>query len=134
MMRSRSPRAASLIFGSAYAPAVPQPVDVVLSRSQAQLSIEWEDGVVSRLPIDYLRGWCPCAACQGHGTVVEFHPAGPGLGIEHMSEAGAYALHIRFSDGHDSGIYTWTWLRQISPESPPLGLKSGRFTAGRFEG
>jgi DUF971 family protein len=111
---------------------VPQPVDVVLSKSQGVLSIEWEDGVVSRLPIPYLRGWCPCAACQGHGTVVEFHEADPGLGLEHMSEAGAYALYLRFADGHDSGIFTWTWLRQIAPETPPEGYKNGRFTDGRF--
>jgi DUF971 family protein len=113
---------------------VPQPVDVALSRSQGLLSIEWEDGVVSRLPIPYLRGWCPCAACQGHGTVVAFHEADPGLGIDGMAEAGAYALHLRFSDGHDTGIYTWAWLRQIAPESAPEGLKTGRFVAGRFEG
>lgn len=112
---------------------MPQPVDVALSRSQAQLTIEWDDGVVSRLPIAYLRGWCPCAACQGHGVVVEFHEAEAGLGIELMAEAGAYALHLRFSDGHDSGIYTWDWLRKISPESPPEGLKNGRFVGGRFE-
>lgn len=120
--------------GSSYPPGVPQPVDVALSRSQGLLSIEWEDGVVSRLPIPYLRGWCPCAACQGHGTVVEFHEADPGVGIELMAEAGAYALHLRFSDGHDSGIYTWAWLRQIAPESPPEGFKQGRFVGGRFEG
>lgn len=112
---------------------VPQPVDVALSRSQAQLTIEWEDGAVSRLPIAYLRGWCPCAACQGHGTVVQYHEAPDDLGIELMAEAGAYALHLRFSDGHDSGIYTWTWLRQIAPDSPPKGLKNGRFVGGRFE-
>lgn len=117
-----------------YPPAVARPVDVALSRSKGMLSIEWEDGVVSHLPIAYLRGWCPCAGCQGHGTVVEFHPADPALGIEGMAEAGAYALHLRFTDGHDTGIYTWTWLRQIAPESPPEGYKQGRFVAGRFEG
>ncbi len=49
-----------------------------------------------------------------------------------MAEAGSYALHLRFSDGHDTGIYTWTWLRQIAPESPPLGEKRGRFAGGEF--
>ncbi len=112
---------------------MPQPVDVALSRSKGVLSIEWEDGVVSVLPIPYLRGWCPCAACQGHGVVVAFHDADPHVGIEGMAEAGAYALHLRFGDGHDSGIFTWAWLRQIAPESPPLGYKRGRFVDGRFE-
>ncbi|MEM9452939.1 MAG: DUF971 domain-containing protein [Myxococcota bacterium] len=113
---------------------MPLPVDVALSRSQALLTIEWDDGTTSRLPIAYLRGWCPCAGCQGHGTVVAFHePADPKIGIELMAEAGSYALHLRFSDGHDTGIYTWTWLRQIAPESPPEGLKKGRFVGGRFQ-
>ena len=133
-MRFVDATALGAAFEERYPPGVPQPVDVALSRSQGVLSVEWEDGVVSRLPVAYLRGWCPCAACQGHGTVVEFHAADPGVGIEMMAEAGAYALHLRFSDGHDSGIYTWTWLRRIAPESPPEGLKQGRFVSDRFEG
>lgn len=112
---------------------VPRPVDVALSRSKGLLTIEWEDGGVSALPIAYLRGWCPCAGCQGHGTVVTFHEAPADTGLELMAEAGSYALHLRFSDGHDSGIYTWDWLRRIAPESPPAGLKSGQYTGGRFE-
>lgn len=114
--------------------AVPLPVDVALSRRKGLLTIEWEDGEVSELPIGYLRGWCPCAGCQGHGTVVEFHEPAEEVGIELMAEAGSYALHLRFTDGHDSGIYTWQWLRQIAPGSPPAGLKRGRFSQGRFEG
>ncbi|MCA9704777.1 MAG: DUF971 domain-containing protein [Myxococcales bacterium] len=113
---------------------MPLPVDVALSRSQHLLTIEWDDGLVTALPIAYLRGWCPCAACQGHGTVVQFHePTDPALDIEQMSQTGAYALSLRFSDGHDSGIYTWSWLRRIALETPPLGEKRGRFVAGRFE-
>jgi DUF971 family protein len=112
---------------------VPQPVDVVHARGDKTLTVTWDDGVVSTLPVHYLRGWCPCAGCQGHGTEVRFHPADPNLGIELMAEAGSYALHIRFSDGHDTGIYSWPWLRQIAPETPPVGLKRGVFRHGRFE-
>jgi DUF971 family protein len=45
---------------------------------------------------------------------------------------GAYALAIRFSDGHDAGIFSWTWLRQLSPQTEPVGLKRGSFRAGTF--
>jgi DUF971 family protein len=45
---------------------------------------------------------------------------------------GSYAIGIRFSDGHDSGIYTWTWLREIATENPPQGFKRGVFRGGRF--
>ena len=109
-----------------------QPVDVAHHRSAGELRIQWEDGTVSTLSIGYLRGWCPCAGCQGHGTVVRYQPPAAGLGLELMAEAGSYALHLRFSDGHDSGIYTWDWLRRIAPESPPQGLKYGRFEGGQF--
>jgi len=111
-----------------------RPVDVAFSRSKKELRIEWEDGASSTLPVEYLRAWCPCAGCQGHGTVVEFHEAEAGLGLGGMGETGSYALHFRFSDGHDTGIYTWDWLRRIAPESSPEGYKRGRFVGGRFEG
>jgi DUF971 family protein len=45
---------------------------------------------------------------------------------------GAYALGIRFSDGHDAGIFTWEWLWRISPNSPPQGYKDGTFVDGKF--
>jgi DUF971 family protein len=111
---------------------VPEPVDVVHSRSQRTLTITWQDGVISTLPISYLRAWCPCAGCQGHGVEVRFHEAPADLGIDLMTESGAYALHIRFTDGHDSGIYTWTWLRMIAPETAPEGLKRGMYRGGHF--
>ena len=111
---------------------MPAPVDVALSNKQRTLSIEWEDGGKSVLPIHYLRAWCPCAGCQGHGTTVRYQPADETLEISHMYEAGAYALHIRFGDGHDTGIYTWSWLRRIAPETPPEGIKTGVFADGEF--
>jgi DUF971 family protein len=111
---------------------VPEPVDVVHSRGQRTLTITWDDGERSTLPIHYLRGWCPCAACQGHGPVVRFADHPEDLKIDLLAESGAYALHIRFSDGHDSGIYSWTWLRTIAPESPPHGLKRGIYGGGHF--
>jgi DUF971 family protein len=117
---------------AAYPRGVSEPVDVVHSRSGRTLSITWDDGVVSTLPIHYVRGWCPCAACQGHGPDVRFREHDPALDLELMAEAGAYALHLRFSDGHDSGIFAWTWLRRIAPETPPIGLKRGVFRGGHF--
>lgn len=111
---------------------MPTPIDVALSNRQRTLTITWEDGDASVLPIHYLRGWCPCAGCQGHGPTVTFRPFDETLEISGMYEAGAYALHIRFGDGHDTGIYSWEWLRRIAPETPPEGLKRGVFAGGRF--
>jgi DUF971 family protein len=111
-----------------------RPDEVVHVRSANALEIRWPDGTLSVLPVPYLRGWCPCAVCQGHGTVVRHHaPSGP-VTIVDLHEIGAYAIAIRFSDGHDAGIYSWSHLRSIAPESPPVGLKHGAFTPQGYVG
>lgn len=111
---------------------MPQPVDVAHSLGNNALQITWEDGIISALPIPYLRAWCPCAACQGHGAEIRYQPDVGDVRASELHEIGAYALGIRFSDGHDSGIFSWTWLRQLCPSEEPVGLKRGSFTAGRF--
>lgn len=88
--------------------------------------------MVSQLPIAYLRGWCPCATCQGHGAVVRYHEPEADVQAAGIYEMGAYAIGIRFSDGHDAGIYSWSWLRQIAPEAPPEGLKTGVFVGNTY--
>jgi DUF971 family protein len=108
------------------------PVDIAHARRRNLLVVTWEDGVVSEFPVPYLRGWCPCAVCQGHGIEVEFHEAPDEVSIEGLYEMGAYALGIRFSDGHDAGIYSWSWLRRIAPETEPRGFKKGLFRGGTY--
>jgi DUF971 family protein len=113
-------------------PKSPKPVDIAHSRQRNLLSITWDDEVISELPVPYLRGWCPCAGCQGHGLEVRFQAPPDDVTATGLFEMGAYALGIRFSDGHDTGIFTWDWLRRISPESPPAGLKRGVFVGSEF--
>jgi len=108
------------------------PVDLAHSVGRNLLVITWDDGTVAELPMPYLRSWCPCAGCQGHGTVVRRLDISDDVRAESLHEIGAYAIAIRFSDGHDAGIYSWTWLRRLSPQSEPVGLKSGEFADGRF--
>lgn len=110
-----------------------RPIDIAHSLGRNALLITWDDEVRSELPIPYLRAWCPCAGCQGHGDVVRFRPVGDDVTATGLYEMGAYALGIRFSDGHDAGIFSWTWLRQLAPESEPAGLKQGSFRGGKFE-
>lgn len=111
---------------------MPVPIDIAHTRRRNALIITWDDGVVSEFPAGYLRGWCPCAVCQGHGIEVRYQPRGEDIAIEGLFEMGAYALGIRFSDGHDTGIFSWSWLRQIAPESAPVGLKTGAFCGNTY--
>lgn len=92
-----------------------------------------EDSSASTISAPYLRSWCPCAGCHGHGNEVAYLNVPDDTSIAGLFEIGAYALGIRFQDGHDDGIYNWKWLRTISPEAPPVGPKRGRFVGGVYE-
>ena len=109
-----------------------RPVDIAHSKSRNEMMVTWEDGRTSTYSAPYLRSWCPCAACQGHGNEVKYLGAAGDTTIIKLFEIGAYALGIRYHDGHDDGIYTWEWLWKISPEAPPAGPKRGRFEGGVY--
>ena len=109
-----------------------KPVDIAHSKSRNELVVTWEDTTTSTYPVPYLRSWCPCAGCQGHGNEVKYLDAAQDTTIGGLFEIGAYALGIRFHDGHDSGIYTWEWLRKIRAEAPPAGYKQGHFIGGVY--
>jgi DUF971 family protein len=111
---------------------MPLPVDIAHAPAERRLTITWDDGVVDELPAAYLRAWCPCATCQGHGHEVRWLAGHEDRSIVSLHEIGAYALGVRFDDGHDTGLYTWQWLRTIGPSSPPHGWKRGTWTGGRF--
>ncbi|MEE9382609.1 MAG: DUF971 domain-containing protein [Nannocystaceae bacterium] len=111
---------------------MPVPTDVTLKRDENVLSLTWDDGSASDLPIAYVRRWCPCASCQGHSGHVSYLATPTSATATGLEEVGAYAVRIKFTDGHSTGIYTWTWLHRLSPDSEPNGLKYGEFRRGRF--
>ncbi len=78
------------------------------------LEIAWSDGSTSRLRHATLRDHCRCAACEqqrrrGPGVA----PADDGLRLARIALVGEQGLNLAFSDGHDRGIYPWTYLRQL---------------------
>jgi DUF971 family protein len=100
-----------------------RPTDVTADRSQRIVTITWDDGHMSRYPYAGLRAVCPCAACRGghefmgqppDRTVVRDTPPGE-LTLNAIQPVGSYALQFVWSDGHDSGIYTWEFLRAACP-------------------
>lgn len=74
---------------------------------------DYTDGYRARLPNWVLRGYCPCAACQGHGSEVRFQP-GRDSDLRELSPIGRYALGLTWGDLHSSGIYTFDYLRRLS--------------------
>lgn len=102
-------------------PPQPRSLDLVKDRG---LTIRWDDGRVSVYPIAYLRRMSPSAdsrqlrqeIASNPLTVVPASAAGDGpLTATGAELVGRYAVRIRFSDGHDTGIYSWQYLRGIDP-------------------
>ena len=105
-----------------------------------RLRIEWPDGEGS-ISVTDLRRLCPCAACkmarEGKDPHQLFGPAtgaakpakrslklgvipaalaaGPRVAVERAEAVGNYALRLHFTDGHQSGIYSWAYLRELAP-------------------
>ncbi|MGV6807206.1 MAG: gamma-butyrobetaine hydroxylase-like domain-containing protein [bacterium] len=92
-----------------------KPAQVKLRKSDGSLSLTYPDGSDYNLSAEYLRVHSPSAEVRGHGPGQETLQFGKRqvriIGIE---PAGHYAIKLRFDDGHDSGIYTWDYLRELS--------------------
>lgn len=91
------------------------------------LTVEWADGATSYYSIAYLRRMSPSAEARALREEMQKNPltvlpagaakSGP-LVAESAELVGQYAIRIRFSDGHDTGIYSWDYLREIDPTTP----------------
>lgn len=86
-----------------------------------ELALAWGDGHESYLPFDELRKRCPCALCRGQRDLppdplrVVTAPQRGEVGIRRLVPVGAYAVQIVWSDGHDTGIYSFESLRSSCP-------------------
>ena len=97
-------------------------------RGEDRLLIEWSDGQQHEISFSVLRSRCPCATCRekraqppepaGLLPVISAAEARP-LKVAGMRPVGNYAYAIAFSDGHDTGIYTLEFLRELGSEAPP---------------
>jgi len=95
----------------------PVPTDIVLHRASHVLEITFDDGASFRLPAEYLRVHSPSAEVQGHGPGQKRLVAGKrDVNIDAVEPVGNYAVLLRFSDGHASGIYSWDMLHALGRE------------------
>lgn len=98
--------------------ASPQPTEVKLRRAEAVLAVTFEDGFTAELSAEYLRVYSPSAEVKGHGDAPRQYPAGKKtVAIERLEPVGRYAVRLIFSDGHDTGIYTWPYLYELAQNS-----------------
>jgi DUF971 family protein len=92
------------------------PTEIRRLPEEGRLRISWTDGHVGEYDYAYLRGYCPCAGCQGHTpTEIKFQPPSVAVQANRIEPVGNYAISIHWSDGHATGIYRFDFLRQICP-------------------
>lgn len=83
-----------------------------------ELLISWDDGHRSLYRFDYLRLNCPCAACCDEWSgkrLVKLDQIPQNIKIQEFAPVGRYAVRFRWSDGHQTGIYGFEFLRKICP-------------------
>jgi len=94
--------------------AAPQPTEIKLHQKSRVLEIAFEDGARFELPCEYLRVYSPSAEVRGHGPGQEVLQLGKeNVTITAIRAVGNYAIAPSFSDGHDTGIYTWEMLYNL---------------------
>ena len=101
-------------------PLSTDPEHIAISKSKG-IKIDWKDGHTSDYSLVYLRDKCPCATCAGtHGTPPRppeadnpFPMFKPTLKMLSVEPVGNYAIRIGWSDGHNTGIYSWEHFRRI---------------------
>ena len=89
-----------------------------------ELAIGWNDGAESYFGLEFLRRACPCAACGGEPDVlgqverpnVRYTPSS--FELVGWQPVGGYALQLRWADGHDSGLYSFQYLKRLADAVP----------------
>lgn len=99
----------------------PMPTDIVLHNASKVLEIAFDDGSRFRIPFELMRVFSPSAEVQGHGPGQEVLQTGKRhVGITALEQVGHYAVQPNFSDGHNSGIFSWDYLHHLGQHQADL--------------
>ncbi len=91
----------------------------IIEDSNAQVSIKWSDDSENQYNAAQLRRHCPCATCVNEWTgekILLDDSIAENLTFDNMSIVGRYALSFHFSDGHDTGIFSFKYLRDLAAD------------------
>ena len=99
----------------------PIPSEIKLHQKSRRLELIYEGGEAYSLDFEYLRVYTPSAEARGHGPGQETLQTGKrNVEIERIEPVGTYALRLVFSDGHDSGLYSWDLLHNLGKHHDEL--------------
>ena len=101
--------------------STPIPTDLTVHQQSRMLDIAFDDGAAFTLPFEYLRVYSPSAEVRGHGAGQEVLQLGKrDVGMTALEPVGNYAVKPTFTDGHDSGLYTFAYLYKLGAEQGTL--------------
>jgi len=99
----------------------PHPTGITLHQQSRVLEVSFDDGRTFRLPYEFLRVYSPSAEVRGHGPGQETLQTGKReVAIKDVEAVGHYAIRPMFSDGHNSGIYSWEYLYGLGARQTEL--------------
>jgi DUF971 family protein len=97
------------------------PTEIKLHQQSRVMEITFENGRRFELPYEYLRVYSPSAEVRGHGPGQEVLQTGKrNVGIDEIEAIGRYAVRPKFSDGHDTGIFSWDYLFMLGERQTEL--------------
>lgn len=100
---------------------MPTPTRITLHQASRVLEIDFSDGRSFRLPCEFLRVFSPSAEVRGHGPGQDVLQVGKrDVVVTAIEPVGSYALKLVFSDGHDTGLYSWDYLYELGRDQERL--------------
>ena len=106
---------------AALTPSTPTPESITLHEKSRALELAFSDGARFRIPLELLRVCSPSAEVMGHGPGQEVLQTGKrDVTLVDLQPVGNYAIQPSFSDGHNSGIYTWAYLYELGRDQDAL--------------
>ena len=101
--------------------STPVPTEIKLHQASRLMELSFADGTNFRLPYEFLRVYSPSADVRGHGPGQETLQVGKrDVTIAELEPVGHYAVRPKFSDGHDTGIYSWDYLYDLGQRQEEL--------------
>lgn len=119
---------------SGLASVTPRPIDIKLHQSSRLLEIKFDNNTECMLSCEFLRVYSPSAEVKGHGPGQEVLQIGKeDVNITGIEPVGNYAIKLIFSDGHDTGLYSWDYLYELASNYEGLWLEYlGKLSAAGY--